>query len=178
MAARYAVSTAKVLEVILWLANERPGMDIYHVVKCAYYADKYHLNNYGRPIAGDSYQAANYGPLGTCLYGLLRGDPMELLALGGNGNLPFTVTSPGAEVTATREPNMRRLSESDVEALRWAVNRYADLSFDELYSMSHREFAYRNAEGGRIRYEDMLDPSPDLEERRKAIAETAPHAAL
>jgi hypothetical protein len=49
MSARYIPDTAKALEVILWLATECPGIDVYHVVKCAYYADKRHLNLYGRP---------------------------------------------------------------------------------------------------------------------------------
>src|ERR1700733_3738119 len=92
MSARYVPDTAKALEVILWLTTTRPGLDMYHVVKCAYYADKRHLNLYGRPIAGDWYEADEYGPLGKCVYGLLRGNPFEMLALGSsNGKIPLTV---------------------------------------------------------------------------------------
>ena len=56
-AARYAVHTAKAVETIVWLANAKPGIDVYHVVKCAFFADKDHLNRFGRPIAGDDYDA-------------------------------------------------------------------------------------------------------------------------
>ena len=149
MSARYIPDTAKVLEVILWLASARPAMDVYHVVKCAYYADKRHLNLFGRTIAGDWYEADEYGPLGRCMYGLLRGFPHELLALQTNQKLPFTVDE-NHIVNAERDANKARLSESDVEALSWAVEQYAGLSFDELVELSHAEEAYWKAEGGRI----------------------------
>jgi uncharacterized phage-associated protein len=177
MSARYIPDTAKVLEVILWLASARPGMDVYHVVKCAYYADKRHLNLHGRTIAGDQYLADEYGPLGRCIYGLLRGLPNERLALQTNQKLPFAVDESHA-VIAERDASKGRLSESDVEALSWAVENYAHLSFNELVELSHSEEAYRNANGGIIRYEDMLDPTPDREERAHDLAENARYAVF
>ncbi|MGA8551122.1 MAG: Panacea domain-containing protein, partial [Stellaceae bacterium] len=144
MSARYIPDTAKALEVILWLASSRPGIDVYHVVKCAYYADKRHLNAYGRPIAGDWYEADQYGPKGQCVYGLMRGRPIEVLALENNGRIPLTVTEHYI-VIPEREPNVSRLSDSDRDALSWALTEYADLSFDELLELSHREEAYLKA---------------------------------
>ena len=89
--AQYAVHTAKALETIVWLANARAGIDVYHVIKCAFFADKYHLNKYGRPIAGDNYIADTYGPLGRSVYRILNRDPIEMIALGGNGDLPVRI---------------------------------------------------------------------------------------
>jgi uncharacterized phage-associated protein len=177
MSARYIPDTGKVLEVILWLAAASE-MDIYHVVKCAYYADKRHLNQYGRPIAGDWYEADEYGPLGRCVYGLLRGNPLELLALQSNGGLPFKVRDNDHVVVAERESNKARLSESDVQALDWAVNNYAHLTFNELLELSHEEEAYRKADGGRMRYEDMLEHTPDRDQRAEDIAENASYAVF
>jgi hypothetical protein len=177
MRARYTVHTQKALEVILWLATARPGIDVYHIVKCSYFADKKHLNDYGRPIAGDWYRAAPYGPLGQCVYGLLTRDPIGLLALESNGHLPLTV-SEDFSVTPARDPNLGLLSRSDVEALRWALDTYGDKSFRELLEESHQEEAYRNAEGGRISYEDMLDHSADREERARELAENAKDAVF
>lgn len=178
MAARYVPDTGKVLEVILWLATECPGIDVYRVVKCAYYADKRHLNLYGRPIAGDQYEADEYGPLGQCIYGLLRGKPMEVLALGLNGRVPFTVQDDDHIVIPDRDPNRQKLSQSDQKALAWAVEHYADLSFDELLELSHEEEAYQKADGGRMRYEDMLEPSSDREGRAQELAENARYAVF
>jgi hypothetical protein len=165
--AQFRVRTDKALEVIVWLANRRPHIDVYHVVKCAFYADKYHLNKYGRPIAGDHYVADTYGPLGSAVYGLIRRDPFEILALGGNGDVPFTVGNRW-QVLATRDANGNRLSESDVEALEWAVENYADKTFDDLYEESHSDPAYIAAMGGTMRYEDFLDPE---DPHRKAKAQ-------
>jgi len=178
MSARYIPDTAKVLEVILWLASARPSMDVYHVVKCAYYADKRHLNLHGRTIAGDQYLADEYGPLGRCVYGLLRSLPNERLALQTNQKLPFSVDDESHVVTPERDANKGRLSASDVEALTWAVENYAHLSFDELVELSHSEEAYRNANGGILRYEDMLDLTPDREKRAEDLAENARYAVF
>ena len=158
MSARYAVSTSKALEVILWLANARAGIDIYHVVKAAFYADKYHVNRYGRPIFGDDYKADKYGPLGDVVYGLLRGNPLEILALGGNGAVPFSVSKKKFLVSPDREANTKRLSASDIEALREGLGFVTGKSFDDLVDISHEDRAYIAANGGRMRYEDILDP--------------------
>jgi hypothetical protein len=178
MSARYAVNTSKALEVILWLATKRPGIDFYHIVKCAFYADKFHVNRHGRPIAGDNYVADTYGPLGRTIYGLLTGSPLEILALNGNGDLPFSIVG-RYQVNATRGPNLRRLSESDVEALSHALDACADKSFDELFDESHRERAFIAANGGPIRYEDFFAyDDPDREEKIEDLEETASSAVF
>jgi uncharacterized phage-associated protein len=82
MTAVYRVHTAKALETILWLATARPGIDIYHLVKAVYFADRRHVTEFGRPIFGENYQAQAYGPVGSTVYGLLKGDPMEQFGVG------------------------------------------------------------------------------------------------
>ena len=113
---KYIPDAAKAVEMILWLANRHKGIDIYHLVKAAYFADKMHVREYGRPIVGDEYEAAAYGPLPKVVYGLLCFRPIEVLAASSNGELPFEVTEAFA-VVASREPNLRQLSESDQRAL-------------------------------------------------------------
>ena len=176
MVAQYAVATSKALEVILWLANERPGIDIYHIVKAAYFADRQHVNDHGRPIFGENYQADRYGPKGSAVYGLLQNDPLEQLALGSNGPLPFTVDPRGWSVRADRGANEALLSKSDVDALRKALNHVADLSFAELVEITHDDPAYRAANGGRMRYEDMLDwNDPEHEALAEELSDSSRH---
>src|SRR4051794_4423119 len=104
--ARYVPSVGKALEVILWFASRRPGIDIYHIVKGAFYADKEHVAGYGRPIIGDDYRAAPFGPLPQVIYALLRRQPIELIALGSNGgDLPFSVDGSHG-VHAERDANV------------------------------------------------------------------------
>ena len=179
-AARYAVHTTKALETIVWLANAKPGIDVYRVVKCAFFADKDHLNRFGRPIAGDDYDADTYGPLGRSVYRLLRQDPIEMLALGGNGTLPFRVLDSARwTVEADRAANLQILSRSDVDALHRALSEVGELSFGELVDLTHAEPAYIAANGGRMRYEDLLDPAdPKRAEKAADLAEAAPYAVF
>lgn len=180
-AARYTVNTSKAVEVILWLAQARAGIDIYHIIKAAFIADKNHLNQYGRPVIGDDYKADVYGPRGECVWGLLRRQPLAVLALGDNGgDLPFSVDDEnGWQVKATRSPNHRLLSASDVACLGAALSQVAGMSFDDLVDMTHDDPAYIAANGGRIRYEDLLNADdPQFQEKMSALFEDAREAVL
>ena len=159
--------------MIVWLARAWEGIDIYHLVKAAFFADKMHITEYGRPIYGDNYDAAPYGPLAQVIYRLLRRDPIEILAVGGNGELPFRVDSSFA-VHATREPNLRKLSASDIEALRVGLEHVRGKSFDDIFNETHDDPAYLRAEGSRMDYRDFIpDDDPMAEEKRQDIFETA-----
>jgi hypothetical protein len=176
---RYVPNTSKALEVILWLANREPGIDIYHLVKAAFYADKEHVSAYGRPISGDEYEAKAYGPLPRVIYGLLRHEPLEILALGRNhGPLPFEIGNDFV-VKAGREPNLRRLSESDQEALQRGLDIVRDKSFDELVDLTHDDPAYLNAAGGTMDYRDFLSADdPDRDAKAEDLSEVARYAVF
>lgn len=99
-----------------------------------------------------------------------------MIALGGNGDLPIRIGDRWT-VIADRASNIRLLSESDVEALEWAVEKAADLSFDELVELTHADPAYIAANGGRMRYEDLLDADdPRYHEKAADLEETARYA--
>ena len=172
-APRYVANTAKALEVVLWLANEQPGIDVYHVVKAVFYADKHHVTIHGRPICGDSYSAAPYGPLAQIIHGILRQDPISMLALGDNGDLPFEVNK-RYQIMAYRSSNPRRLSASEVAALRVGLGHVRVMSFGELYDETHNDPAYINAGGGRMDYRDFLpEDMPDRHDKAEDLADTA-----
>jgi antitoxin SocA-like protein len=175
---RYLPSVAKALEVILWIAARRAGYDIYHVVKTAFYADKFHISKYGRPIIGDVYRAAWFGPLPQVVYGLLRHQPMEMLALGNSGPLPFHVDN-AYRVYGEREPNMNRLSASDVEGLEYGLTEVDGTSFDELYFKTHDDPAYINAIAGMMDYRDFIPADdPDREAKIEYLEEVSRVAVL
>jgi hypothetical protein len=176
--ARYVPSVSKALEVILWFANRQPGIDIYHIVKGAFYADKQHVATYGRPIIGDDYRAAPFGPLPQVVYALLRKQPIELIALGSNGDLPFRIDEVH-RVYADRSANDRKLSASDIAALEIGWMTVADKSFDELFEMTHDDPAYLNAISGAMDYRDFVPQSADNRAKKiEFLEETAPVAVL
>jgi uncharacterized phage-associated protein len=178
-ALRYIPSVAKALEIILWLAARKQGIDIYHIVKSAFYADKFHITKYGRPLVGDVYRAAWFGPLPQVVYGLLRYEPMEILALDTNGVLPFKVEKGSFRVYPDRGPNIRRLSESDVEALEHGLAEVGDASFEELFGKTHSDPAYQNAIAGMMDYRDFIPPDdPQRKKKIDYLEEVAPFAVL
>jgi hypothetical protein len=175
---RYVPNVSKALEVILWIASRKPGMDIYHVVKAAFFADREHVSKYGRPISGDSYMAAPFGPLPQVVYNLLRHDPIEMIALDSNGELPFTVDEKH-RVYADRDANERRLSKTDIAALEYGVQHVADKSFDEIYRETHADPAYVNAGGMLMDYRDFIpDDDDDRAAKIEDIEDTACYAVF
>jgi hypothetical protein len=177
---RYATNVAKAQEVILWLATRVRGIDVYHLVKAAYFAEKKHISEYGRPIVGDAYRAAPHGPLAQVIHGLLRHEPLDILALETNGDLPFSVGVDGTfVVTATREANPRMLSSSDVEALEHGARHVENRSFNDIKHETHVDPAYIRADGGMIDYRDMIaDDDPQRKQKRAYIEESAQDTAL
>lgn len=175
---RYVPNTSKALEVILWLANRQSNIDVYHLVKAAFFADKMHVTTYGRPIVGDDYEAQTYGPLPRVIYGLLRHEPLEIMAAGLNGPLPFEVTDTFT-VRAIREANLRRLSESDREALGYGLEVVRGKSFHELYEMTHDDPAYIKAEGGMMDYRDFIpENDPERDSKTEDLCEVARYAVF
>lgn len=175
---RYIPNAQKALEVILWIVTEKPGFDVYHVVKAAFFADKYHLRNYGRPICGDLYSAAPFGPLPQVVYNLLKRDPIEMIALDSNGNLPLTIDN-AHRVYGEREPNLRRLSETDREALKFGVKHVDGRRFDDIYGETHDDPAYFKAEGLQMDYRDFLaEDDPLRDDKAEMIEETARSAVF
>lgn len=175
---KYIPSASKALEIALWFATERPGFDVYHVVKGSFFADKFHIARYGRPLAGDEYRAAWFGPLPQVVYGLLRNQPIEVLAVGGNGPLPLRVDEQH-RVYAGRAPNLRRLSESDIEALRYGLREVDGKSFDELLASTHDDPAYIKAVSGMMDYRDFIPADAgSRDEKISFIEEVAPVAVF
>ena len=68
---RFKVSYDKVIETLIWLAKKKPGIDIYHVAKVLFYADKIHINKYARPVIGDTYIRMPAGPVPSAVRDLI-----------------------------------------------------------------------------------------------------------
>ena len=140
---RFKVSYDKTIEVLVWLAKMKPGIDIYHIAKVVFYADKMHINKYARPVIGDTYIKMPYGPVPSGVSDLIKRDPW--LSPNQLKNIKDSLIIDDADnyrLKARREPDMAYFSKSDIECLTASSNKYGHLSFDELYELTHSEKCY------------------------------------
>lgn len=152
------------LAAVLYVASRLNRADFHRVFKLLYFADKYHLEKFGRLIASDRYIAMKEGPVPSATYDIfkaLRGDFKFI-----NAELVHEF-SEGIEVCdhhfvrPRAEPDLDNLSDSDIEALDHALAEYGDKSRDELIDLSHDE-AWRAA-------------IPNYEMTAESIAATLPN---
>ena len=68
----FEFNAEKAIEVILYIAEHIKEPTFHTVSKVLYFADKEHLEKYGRFICGDSYIAMRRGPVPSGVYDLLK----------------------------------------------------------------------------------------------------------
>jgi uncharacterized phage-associated protein len=144
---RFEFDWQKALQAIDFIARLRPGLTQYYVGKIMFFADREHLLDYGRPITGDRYVAMEHGPVPSAIRDLLRADsgyPDEMLdelstrlEIRADGNKQHVYSRVKGEFT--------RLSGSDKEYLRTALEKYGAMSFSRLKEISHKDPAYEAA---------------------------------
>ena len=136
-------NVAKSLNSVLYVSGRLKRSDFHKIFKILYFSDREHLMEYGRTITGDRYIAMRFGPVPSCLYDIfksVRGDGYFI----DNGEFSqyFSVVNNDI-VKAHRGADMSELSKSDVRHLDMSIEKYGDLSMDEICEKSH-DYAWRN----------------------------------
>lgn len=180
----------KILELLLYLAYRRPRADKYQVVKFLYLADREHLNRHGRPITFETYYALKYGPVASHAKELMEGRANTIAGAGAD-RLPFELEEvphpkkPGEKLVQLgrplREVNYDKFSKSDIKIIDEIIDKYGELSFDDLYNITHSHFAYRNAWDNRLFYQNRaemnyIDMVEDDERKAEILEDIAPVA--
>ncbi len=133
----------KTLNALLYVANRVQRKDFHKIFKIIYFADRQHLADWGRPITGDTYIAMEAGPVPSRLYDMLK-------IVRGDSYLPdteglshyYTIEN-WMYVKPLQDADLNKLSANEQEALSDAINKYADLSYDEIKEKSH-DIAWRS----------------------------------
>jgi uncharacterized phage-associated protein len=184
MTISFRPNQSKILEALVFAASERPGIDVLHLCKVFYFADKRHLNEYGRPIFGDKYWALPQGPVPSLTYDMIERDEMNLDGMTLQ-QLSEALSFYKAEkddylrLKAKRAPCLDVFSESDLECLSQAVATYAEMPPDKLEKIAHDEPAYKAAwkpgkKRAAIAYEQILDSgNPHYRELLQDLTENA-----
>ena len=161
----------KLVETMLYLSLKEMELDQYKMVKLLYLADREHLRRFGRPITFDKYVAMPFGPVASAAFDLLKGRK----ALGVDpSTLPFEMCNHDKIVIVDhpkRDIDRSVFSKSDLMVLDQIAEKYGDMSFDQLYKLTHEHFAYdrawksRKTKADEMRFEDFLAEDASKESR-------------
>lgn len=173
---RFRFAPQKALAAVLWMLRQRDRLDLHTIAKAAYFADKAHLNEHGRPIFGARYRAMKYGPVPMEIYEMLKQEPIYLPELG-RDDYPWKLRGHYVERTTDDASAEDYLSPSDLRCLEDGFNRSASMTFDERTAATHGP-DWQNARMGRMDYADMLDETPDKAARVNELRRLAPHLEL
>ena len=132
--------------------------NVYNVLKCLYFADRQHLQEYGRQIYGETFYALEHGPVPSAAY--------EIVKYAG-GRAKWDLQFPEAielldvndiHVSARGSADTDLLSRSDMGCLLDAARKYGKMPFSRLKKLSHRGKAFENADAnGEMKFADLID---------------------
>lgn len=137
----------KLKATALYVINKCQDVDLLHLFKILYFADKEHYAVYGRRIINDTFCALQNGPVPSFLYDAIK------VHQGGRCTDELRIISdsiflPSKEfdyyVSSKEQPDMDELSASDIEMLDKSISENKDVPFGELSKRSH-DIAWRDA---------------------------------
>lgn len=135
----------KLKSAFLYVINKQT-IDMLHLFKILYFADREHLAKYGRRIINDSFCAMQNGPVPSNLYDTIKFKNRTLNKPEYFDDSKFQTILDSFEtgdadafyyLFANESPDMDELSKSDVEILDKAITKYKDYSFKEISELSH-----------------------------------------
>lgn len=135
------------LAAVLFLAHRVERADFHRIFKLMYFADKYHLERFGRLIASDTYIAMKEGPVPSTTYDIFKHLRRNKGFLSEDTVKAFRESIQVYEHHHIRpkvEPDLAQLSDSDIEALTYSLSEYGHKSHEELVELSHDD-AWRSA---------------------------------
>jgi uncharacterized phage-associated protein len=172
---RFGFNEAKVVEVVAMVARDWPGITPFYLAKVLFFADRDHLRAYGRPVTGDRYIAMASGPVPSRVYDIVKGN---LDYFGNPAAIAEAIrvdrNEHWARVYANRGPDLDLLSETDIAAVKAAIEFCHDKSASALSELTHQEPAWAQAPAnGEINPELLV-----AENMREEVREAAAYAVL
>ena len=155
----------KALHALLFVVTHLPKpANVYNVLKCLYYADRKHLQEYGRQIYGETFYALEHGPVPSAAYEIIKYT---------NGHAKWDLQFHEAfdlldvndiHVSARGPVDTDLLSQSDMVCLLDASRKYGRMSFTRLKKLSRQGKAFENADpNAEMKLADLVDELQDSE---------------
>lgn len=155
--------------IIYFIDNNVHSLGSTKLMKLCFYADKYHLEEYGKPIFNHSYTKLPRGPVPTWLYSIV------ITSISGNYDYDFQEEVNvfneyiGIEevsynkytqviFTKKQEFNNKFFSKTQLKILNKVIEEFRTITAAEISELSHTTNAWKNVEmNEQITYESMVD---------------------
>lgn len=131
----------KSVQAINYLARKKDGqINKMKAIKLIYFADRYHLRKYGRPVIGDQYWAMKLGPVASFTKNVADfNDTLDKDYL--RYTKSFLSHTKGDEkirnIISKQKVDLKVFSQTDIEALETAYKEFGDKDQFELADVSH-----------------------------------------
>lgn len=108
------------------------------ILKLFFFAQRYHLRAYGRLIAKDRFVAMSHGPVSSIALDLMKENYANILTADKDFSKNFIRSYDKWSVQAINDAeDYEELSETDIEALDFALDNFGNLDQWELVSFTH-----------------------------------------
>ena len=154
---RFRFNSEKAVDVICFIASNAPVNDIYHICKVLYFADKLHMERYGRSICGDTYIAMKFGPVPSGTYDLIKDVRRHRTHSNNYDHAAASFQLVGDDrIKVIRDVNEDLFSDSDIECLNQSIQEHGSKPFDVLVKETHDEVWQSADENGEISIESIV----------------------
>jgi len=133
--------TTKIIQALCYLLAKIKRADKLTLIKLLFLADKYHLIRYGRTLTNDEYWAMRVGPVGTTAKDILSLDPDFL------NKKEYEYARTRLKKVSIHQfekgstfgiGEFDRLSETDIEALDFILEKFGKMGEKELIKYTHQ----------------------------------------
>ena len=115
------------------------------LLKLAFFADRYHIRNYGRPVSGDIYYAMKLGPVPSKLKDII--DVQGFYSENIIKTFPYIVELQHSNIDKTL------LSKSDIEAIEFSISNFSKIG-EKPFDIANLTHAYPEWEKYRDHFND------------------------
>jgi uncharacterized phage-associated protein len=157
----------KAVQMLNLLAEKNGGqINKMKAIKLVFFADRYHLRKYGRPITNDEYFAMDFGPVPSGskdiaeLSGFLSESEMKYAS-------EFIEMTDRYTYKSISPANRKVFSQTDLDALSFAWDKFGQFDQYQLADITHDLPEWKKHENGlkynsriKMNYEDFLENQP------------------
>jgi len=166
------------VQAIYYIAKQlNKPLDKLTLLKLVFFADRYHLRKYARTITDDTYFALQYGPVASNTKDIL--DDLQTEATGELYAQRFIdQIDPKTYRAKENSEELDYLSETDIEALNFAIENFGSLGSFDLVNLTHEYPEWKRFEHSlksgmrseRMNMDDFFEESILLDDKFKLIS--------